>query len=148
MENSVDWIIHLCTDGVCGECGKRSDDYIQYTCNAHTHGMEQYGHMDFQIVIRLPVQEIARILNTLAEMVRSGKRFSDNDLVPGLYDDCSIRLQTFKETGRNALRAMIPDNENRFPEDALCDDCYKLQLLETEELIKGGKKYVDKNLSD
>ena len=65
MNNNVDWIIHLVANGACDECGKEEKGFLPYTCNAHTHGMEKYGHPDFQVVLSLPPREIGRILNTL-----------------------------------------------------------------------------------
>ena len=62
----IDWVIHLCTNGIlCDECGKVENGFFPQTCNAHTHGMEKYHHMDFQLVLALPTEEIARILNTI-----------------------------------------------------------------------------------
>lgn len=65
MKNNIEWIIHLCANGNCDECGKREEGFLPYTCNAHTHGMERYGHMDFQLVLNMKAAEIGRILNTL-----------------------------------------------------------------------------------
>lgn len=64
MKNNIGWIIHLCANGNCDECGKREEGFLPYTCNAHTHGMEEYGHMDFQLVLKAHPAEIGRILNT------------------------------------------------------------------------------------
>ena len=101
MKNNIEWIIHLCANGNCDECGKREEGFLPYTCNAHTHGMEKYGHMDFQLVLKTHPDE-------------------------------------FEETGRTVLRIIIPDDENRFPEDEKCMEVYRLQLLETDELWRKG----------
>lgn len=51
MRDKIDWIIHYCANGIdCADCGKIETGYLPYTCNAHTHGLAKYGHMDFQIV--------------------------------------------------------------------------------------------------
>ena len=49
---------------------------------------------------------------------------------------CDVRLDEFEETGRRVLWIIIPDAENRFPEDKNCMDTYRLQLLETDELLR------------
>ena len=135
--NKIDWDIHLVTNGVeCADCGKTESGFLEYACNAHTHGMDQYGHMDFQMVLKLPLYEICRILNTLGLRVQAGERFKAGDMVSGIYEDCQIRLDEFEETGRNVLRVIIPDKYNIFPEDERCMDVYKLQLLSTEELYQ------------
>lgn len=130
----IDWMIHLVANGVCDACGRREGSFLPYTCNAHTHGMEKYRHMDFQMVLALQPKEIGRILNTLGLRVQSGEQFHAGDLVSGIYEDCNIRLDEYEETGRRVLRVMIPDKNNVFPEAENCMPTYRLQLLETEEL--------------
>jgi len=132
-----DWIIHLCANGVvCDECGEVVKGFLPGTCNAHTHGMEKHHHMDFQLVLALPVKEIARILNTMGLRVQAGERFHDGDLVSGIYEDCDIRLDEYEETGRTVLRVIIPDKYNIFPEDENCMPIYRIQLLETDDLYR------------
>ena len=139
MKQKIDWIIHLVTNGACEECGKEEGSFFPYTCNAHTHGMERYQHMDFQMVLFLPPQEIGRILNTMGMRVQSGERFKAGDYVSGIYEDCQIRLDAFEETGRMVLRVVIPDKYGRFPEDVACMDTYKLQQVPADGLCtKGG----------
>ena len=131
----IDWIIHLCANGAsCAKCGKVETGFLWGTCNAHTHGMEKYNHMDFQLVLFLPQKEIMRILNTLGLRVQAGERFQSGDLVSGIYEDCDIRLDAYEETGRTVLRVIIPDKYNIFPEEEHCMPVYRLQLLGTEEL--------------
>lgn len=136
---NIDWIIHLCANGVpCAKCGKVETGFLPGTCNAHTHGMERYQHLDFQVVLALPPQEIGRILNTLGLRVQNGERFHAGDRVSGIYLDCDIRLDAYEETGRTVLRVMIPDKNNIFPDDERCAPTYRLQLLKTEELYQEG----------
>lgn len=53
-ENKVDWIIHLVANGVsCAKCGEVENNFPQYICDAHTHGMDKYGHVEFQLVINV-----------------------------------------------------------------------------------------------
>lgn len=130
----VDWIIHLVANGACDECGKNEDSFLPFLCNAHTHGMQKYNHMDFQLVLHLPNKEIMRILNTLGLMVQDGIIFHDGDYVHGIYEDCVIQLRSFMETDRYVLRAILPDKQNRFPEQTGCEAPYCLQLLGTEML--------------
>lgn len=134
MKNNIGWSIHLCANGNCNECGKREEGFLPYTCNAHTHGMEKYGHMDFQLVLKTHPAEISRILSTFGLWVQSGRRFKAGDMVSGIFQDCDVRLDEFEETGRTVLRIIIPDDENRFPEDENCMEVYRLQLLETDDL--------------
>lgn len=135
----IDWVIHLCANGVpCEECGKVENGFLPQTCNAHTHGMEKYYHKDFQLVLALPVKEIARILNTMGLRVQAGERFHGGDLVSGIYEDCDIRLNEYEEIGRTVLRIIIPDKYNVFPEDERCMSVYRVQLLEIDSLYRQG----------
>lgn len=140
MTAKIDWEIHYATNGVCSECGELEKSFIPYTCNAHTHGMEKYGHMDFQLVLKTHPTEISRILSTFGLWVQSGRRFKAGDMVSGIFRDCDVRLDEFEETGRKVLRVIIPDDENRFPEDENCMEVYRLQLLETDQLCGEVKK--------
>lgn len=137
MTKKIDWDIHVVANSVaCEKCGKVEDGFLKYACNAHTHGMANYGHMDFQMVLHLPHHEIARILNTLGLRVQDGERFKAGDMVSGIYEDCQIRLDEFEETGRKVLRVIIPDKDNIFPDDERCMDIYKLQMIPTEDLYQ------------
>ena len=93
-------------------------------------------HMDFQMVLRCSIKEIGRILNTLGARVRGGERFSAGDMVTGIYEDCSVRLDEYEECGRKVLRVIIPDKHNRFPEDPDCMVPYTLQRLKMDDLQK------------
>lgn len=131
----IDWIIHLCCNGAkCAECGDVENGFLPYLCNAHTHGMEKYHHMDFQMVLNLPPREIGRILNTFGLMVQSGCRFHDGEYVLGIYEDCSVRLMEFTECGRKVLRIVLPDSHNIYPESPDCEAPYSYQHMETDAL--------------
>lgn len=135
MECKYDWVIHLVANGVvCEKCGKEEKSFIPNACNAHTHGMERYGHLDFQVVLNYPPSLIGYILNALGSRVRAGERFHKGEYLTGIFEDCPIRLDEFEEGGRQVLRAIVPDKNGLFPECEGCDPRYRLQLLKTEEL--------------
>lgn len=140
MKRKTDWIIHLVANGACDVCGKKEKGFLPNLCNAHTHGMEKYDHPDFQLVLALPVLEIGQILNEFCLRVRAGERFKPGDMVSGIYENCHVRLDEFEESERKVLRVIIPDARNRFPEEEHCSDTYKLQLLKTEQLHRGGER--------
>ena len=134
MGIKVDWIIHYCVNGVCDDCGDVEEGFLQYACNAHTHGMENYKHLDFQMVLNLGADEISRILNTLGLRVQAGERFKVGDMVSDIYEDCFVRLDKQEECGREVLSVVIPDKYNVFPEDERCMEPYRLQNLPTDAL--------------
>lgn len=62
----------------------------------------------------------------------------NGEMVSGIYEDCDVRLTEFEETGRTVLRVIIPDKNNRFPEDAGCDVRYTLQIFTTDFIYREG----------
>ena len=140
MSKPIDWIIHMVANGIpCAECGKVEDSCIEYACNAHTHGMQKYSHMDFQMVLHTSQEDMSYILNTLGMRVQNGERFKPGDMVSGIFLDCDVRLDAFQECDRTVLRVIIPDGKNRFPEDPNCDYPYSFQTWPLERLeSKGG----------
>ncbi|EET59034.1 hypothetical protein BRYFOR_08943 [Marvinbryantia formatexigens DSM 14469] len=133
----IDWKIYVYANGYCEHCGE-INVFLPYTCNAHTKGMEKYGHMEFQSVLNMPPDEISYLLNSLCRMVQEGRVFRSGDLVSGIYEDCPVRLDEHEFEGKRMLRAVIPDRNQRFPEDEQCDEIFKLQRLETEMLYLNG----------
>ena len=133
----IDWFIHMIGNGVyCEECGKVENSFPEYICNAHTHGMEKYGHLDFQMVIHTDPKLMGYVLNEFGLRVQSGQHFKAGDLVEGIFLDCAVRLDEFDECGRKVLRVIIPDGKNRFPEDPACEYPYSFQLIPTDRLVK------------
>jgi len=118
------WIIHTII-GAYGPGG---------TVNSHTHGMEKYGHPDFQLVLNVKPEEIGRLLNTMGQRVQKGEKFKSGDMVKGLFLDCDVRLDLVFETGRGVLRLIIPDADNIFPEDPNCMEPYKYQTYPMFEI--------------
>lgn len=133
------WWIHCIKNGMkCEISGEEILDMIPLAANFHTHGMEQYNHPDFQLVLNYDAETACYILNTLGSRVCAGERFKDGDYVKGVFEDCDVRLEVYEETGRNVLRVIIPDANNNFPDEAGCDWRYLVQLLDTEDL------YIDR----
>lgn len=138
IENQ-DWIIHAVKNGLkCAVCGQPINNMVCYAANFHTHGMENYNHLDFQVVLNIDEQLACYILDTFANRVRAGERFQDGDYVKGIFEDCDVRLDNFEEAGRQVLRVIIPDANNLFPGEEGCEVIPCIQLFETDELYTHG----------
>ena len=124
--------------GFATTAGRRNLVFCRMPATHILHGMDKYGHMDFRIVLALSPEEVCRILNTLGQRVQAGERFRAGDYVSGIYLDCDIRLDEYEETGRQVLRIVIPDRNNRYPEHPACMPPYPLQLLKTDNLYWKG----------
>ena len=83
-------------------------------------------------------ENIRRILNTFGLWVQQGRTFKDGDEIEGVFEDCTVRLKEFEETGRKVLRVIIPDKNNVFPDDKKCLYPYSVQNKPTEMLMKKG----------
>ena len=59
MKPRIDWIIHGCANGVvCEYFGETENGFLPDACNFHTHGMEKYSHLDFQMTLALSLIHI------------------------------------------------------------------------------------------
>ena len=129
------WVIHGIKNGLrCDISGEVIQDMIPYAADFHTHGMEQYNHPDFQLVLDYDEVTACYILNTLGERVRAGERFKAGDYVKNIFEDCDVRLDAREAHGCNILRVIIPDSNNIFPDEDGCDMFYWVQLLDTDDL--------------
>lgn len=124
----VNWIIHLVANGVrCGECGEAENGFLPNMCDAHTHGMDKYGHQEFQMVLMIGPELICYILNELGLRVQAGERFKDGESISEIIKDCDIRLKEVESDGKKLLRVILPDAQGCFPEDAQCAEYYNQQ---------------------
>lgn len=115
---SKKWNIHFITD--------RATKH-NYT-DKHTHGMETYKHLNFQLVVPYGPKPTSGILNSLCDMVAAGRRFSDGELVDDVLEDCQVKLFRVKTyDDKDVFRVIVPDDDGRFPEDAGCDKEFKHQ---------------------
>lgn len=129
QNQKIDWIIHHVVNGAaCDCCGEIEESFPEYMCNAHTHGLERYGHLNFQIVLAMDPQIIGYILNDMGLRVQSGVKFKSGDVISdALAGGYNIRLLEVEETGRKVLRILLPDENNRFPGDEDCQYPYSQQ---------------------
>ena len=112
MKPKLNWIIHLVKNGVaCACCGEVENGFVQYACNCHTHGMAQYDHPDFQMVLNCSDQEIGRILNTLGLRVQAGERFHNGDLVEvhRINESVAVRERALTDLGVDGIELDVSE---------------------------------------
>lgn len=137
MSREPNWLIHCISNNVpCECCGKTETVFPDGIMDAHTHGLEKFGHPELQLVIGYSDPYlICYILNTLAAMVEDGQKFTDGQLVEGIFEDCPVRMDLNKDCEDvEVFRVVIPDRNNRFPEEEKCEYPYTMQVLETKNL--------------
>lgn len=131
---AIDWNIHLAANGVrCAVCGEIENGFLPGMCDAHTDGMEKYGHPNFQIVLRMEDFKIMNLLNILGLRVQNGQRFKAGDVISDICEGYDIRIAAVEDDG-NMLRVLIPDENNLFPDDPHCMSPYNLQTLPIKDL--------------
>ena len=130
LTEKPDWTILLTVNGMrCDNCGMEENPYVDGICFVSTTGLtERYGHPEFELVLQQQVNTMGYILNELGFRVRAGEKFEAGQLVSGIFADCDIRLDKSPDH-ENMLRVIIPDNNNRWPEEDDCASIVKLQTL-------------------
>jgi len=93
------------------------DDQSPTGFNAHTHGMEAEGGLDFQVVLPVPAQCAHSILANLVKVSKERELAAGQD-VDGVLQGYKVRLALATECGREVLRAILPDREGRLGADA------------------------------
>lgn len=121
--------IHLVSDDYCENCEKEGNSFYEYMCDAHTHGMNEYGHRELQFVLNIAPSIIGYLINTIAKKILNGEiKPKDKMMCYGIIKDYAIRLDEARdEDGELLWRIIIPDAEGKFPEET-SDKVYAKQL--------------------
>lgn len=117
MSDNFNWIVHH----VFGY-----DDAGNFA-NNHTHGMEQYNHFDFQLVLNIDPKMAAAILNNLGIRVRDGDKFEPGSMVENIITHYAVRLDLKTEGIRPVLRVILPDPNGLYSGDPGCQEPYNSQ---------------------
>ena len=87
----------------CSECDETENGFLPNMCDAHTHGMDKYGHQEFQIVLMIGAELICYILNALGLRVQAGESFKDGDSVGEIIKDYDVRIKEVEVDGKKLL---------------------------------------------
>lgn len=137
MNKIIDWIVLLeCNGHKCDVCGEIEYNFTDGFCNAHTFGMYEYGHPEFQLVLNMEYKMILYTLNTLGLRVQAGSVFKDGDIIDDMFEGYKVLLKELEENGKKFLRVIIPDANHKFPDDEDCQLEYSYQALAIEDLYK------------
>lgn len=82
--------------------------------NAHTHGLDLKGLIDFQIVCPLPMQVAHNILTTLADRSMAGEQFEAGQDIEKVIVNFPVRLALAQECKRQVWRIIFPDKHGVF----------------------------------
>lgn len=120
---------------------KKVDWYIHYIpCEQpsfHTHGLNQYGSLELELVLPVDPQKGMQLINYIAAQIAwYGKHYTSAEKVSDVlnlpfYLFQTTPVQASKE-GDQVLRILLCDTLRRYPWHPNCDQEIKEQLNETE----------------
>jgi hypothetical protein len=113
---------HLVSDAPDG--AQPTGNYV----NFHTHGVQDnFGHMDFQIVVNLGYKHLMTLAHYLVKSVKEGKKYEKDKVYTDVLDDgYPVTFIEVTETGRNVLRMIVPDKNKNLKEQFM-DELYRKQ---------------------
>lgn len=145
--SAITWEIHYVNDDYCETCGKIAKEkkgFLEFMCDAHTHGLCEYGHDELQMVLNLPKEMIAYILNTIGMRIAAGERFEPGKDISDILGTPSGKPVVIKTTclEKGLLRLMLPDPEYRYPGDEGCAYPYNMQDQPVKGVIFNNHPYT------
>jgi hypothetical protein len=105
--------------------------YVHYVfsekmVNVHTHGLEKYHHLDFQVVLPLQQNTVHGILTTLVSRVKRGESFRHNQFVEEVISNFPVKLVKAYDADRLLLRVIFPDPHGKLEQSEM-DGSYSQQ---------------------
>lgn len=98
-----------------------SDDHYPLGLNAHTHGLENYEHVNFQIVCPLKMETAHSLFRKLADQVKAGHKFQHNDYLEEFTKGYKFKLVMAFDDRRSVLRLIVPDRHGNLEPDNLTE---------------------------
>ena len=102
------------------------EENFEYFGNFHTHGLSEYGHRELCICVNIPENLALSILNNCGMMIANhGEVFEKgitNKVLEGGYD---VLFEEYPDDP--VLYIILPDENNKFPQDDGCNELYKKQ---------------------
>lgn len=97
------------------------DPDTPWGANIHTHGLPHtFGHSDLQIVVRTSQTQAHGLLFSAIELIKAGTRFEVGVRYQDIAEGYDAQFAWAHECGRDVLRMIIPDKNNRFDTQPLC----------------------------
>ena len=110
----IDWDIHHILD-----------EPVSY----HTHGLEQFGSLEIEIVLPLYPHEGAMFCNNIGAAIQTGLKVEDGQMVEGLFNLPIFFFKTMPLHGdKEVYRVVFPDSQGLFPWEDGCEETYKNQM--------------------
>ncbi len=112
----------------------QGDELRPFGISAHTHGLEDYGQTEFELVLPYSQDDMATFFNSLIAMVvDDGRHFEEGCYTDILTDDYRmyfIEMPDFYQEGKKVLRIIYPDEEGKMPWEEGCEKHYAMQIFD------------------
>ena len=119
--------IHMVTDGTCEKYQSKGNSFHEYMCDAHSRGMDKFGHRELQMVLLIDPKLIAYAINSVVEKILDGDIKPKDKLVISNVFDCDIRLdEAVDKDGKPLWRIVVPDEKGKYPEET-DDEIFAMQ---------------------
>jgi hypothetical protein len=97
--------------------------------NIHTYGLlENFNHLDLQIVIPVPPEFARKIFFELVERIKEGTKFTSGERNSTILRNLDVMFIEVESDGRRFLRLLLPDPNGKLPQDEGCATPYNRQL--------------------
>ena len=106
------------------------DDATPTGFNAHSHGLQQYDHLDFQLIVPLPPEIGHSIISDLANRVKGGERFEPGQVLDKVVRNFNVKLIEATESDRKVLRIILPDPQGGLEPEEISER-YSVQYADT-----------------
>jgi hypothetical protein len=90
--------------------------------NCHTHGLDRFNHLDFQLVLPVDGNILQQLVTTLVDRVKAGEKFEAGMRVSGVVANYDVLLVAAKESEQNSrqvLRVILPDQQGNLDEERM-----------------------------
>ncbi|MER2005838.1 MAG: DUF4262 domain-containing protein [Psychrobacillus sp.] len=103
--------------------------------NSHTHGLEEnFGHLDFQMVLPINPSITESIFTILAERVKAGEVFEEGKEYYEIITNFPVHFKEFSSDSRKVLRLILPDENGKTPKDSDCKEPYNRQYEQLKDI--------------
>ncbi len=99
-----------------------NDENTKTGLNAHTHGLENYDHLNLQMVFPIEPRVIQNILHNIIARIKDGEKFKHGDIVEKvLGNGYKCKLIETQESGRSVLRLILPDVDGNLDQETIAE---------------------------
>lgn len=109
------------------------DKTMPFSINVHTHGLDKYGHLEFECVLPYRATDMQTIFDLLACLViKCGNHFEEGcytNIMTDNYRLCFVEVPDHYDESKTVLRIIYPDENGKMPWEDGCEEHYAKQIV-------------------